>query len=149
VADLDDRLKASVAAEREASARSNQQAPSLAELSARFQQQLDSSRANDERIIEFLRQHQWSEAQIYTLMSPTRPSSSSAVPGVGSTSPMYAASGSRDAVDTPAADHGPLGRAFTPSKPGDGVCAFADNALVTVGNLPGDALTAIASTLLK
>ena len=41
VADLDDRLKASVAAEREASARSNQQATSLAELSARFQQQLD------------------------------------------------------------------------------------------------------------
>jgi hypothetical protein len=50
VADLDDRLKASVAAERKASARSNQQATSLVELSARFQQQLDSSRTNDERI---------------------------------------------------------------------------------------------------
>ena len=35
LADLDDRLKASVAAEREASARSNQEATSLAELSAR------------------------------------------------------------------------------------------------------------------
>jgi hypothetical protein len=33
---LDDRLKASVAAEREASARSNQQATSLVELTARF-----------------------------------------------------------------------------------------------------------------
>ena len=38
VADLDYRLKASVAAEREASARSNQLAVSFAELSARFQQ---------------------------------------------------------------------------------------------------------------
>ena len=37
VADLDDRLKASVAAERKASAHSNQQATSLAELSARLQ----------------------------------------------------------------------------------------------------------------
>ena len=58
VADLDDRLKASVAAEREASARSNQQATSLAELSARLQQQHDSSRANDERISQSLHQRQ-------------------------------------------------------------------------------------------
>ncbi len=56
VTDLEDRLKASVAAEREASARSNQQATSLAELSARLQQQRDSSRANDERISQSLRQ---------------------------------------------------------------------------------------------
>ena len=56
VADLDDRLKASVATERKASARSNQQATSLAELSARLQQQLDSSRANDERMSQSLRQ---------------------------------------------------------------------------------------------
>jgi len=48
--------------EREASARSNQQATSLAELTARFQQQLNSSRANDERISQ---QRQWTEAQIY------------------------------------------------------------------------------------
>jgi hypothetical protein len=41
VADLGDRLKASVAAERKASARSNQQATSLADLSARLQ--LDST----------------------------------------------------------------------------------------------------------
>ena len=40
VVDLDDRLRASVAAERKASACSNQQAMSLAELSARLQQQL-------------------------------------------------------------------------------------------------------------
>jgi Skp family chaperone for outer membrane proteins len=119
VADLDDRLKASVAAEREASARSNQQATSLAELSARSQQQLDSSRANDERNTESLRQRQWTESQIYTLLSPTYPSSSSATqggnasssftsrpalmsPGMGSTCLMYAASGNRGAFDTPA-----------------------------------------------
>ena len=45
--DLDDRLKASIAAEREASARSNQQAASLVESAARLQQQLASSRANE------------------------------------------------------------------------------------------------------
>jgi len=50
VADLDDRLKASVTAERKATVCSNQQATSLTELTARFQQQLDSSRANDELI---------------------------------------------------------------------------------------------------
>ena len=33
-----------------------------------------SSCASDERIIESLHQRQWMEAQIYTLMSPTRPS---------------------------------------------------------------------------
>jgi hypothetical protein len=65
VADLDDRLKASVAA-----------ATSLAELSARLQQQQDSSRANDERISQSLRQRQWTEAQIATLLSPSQPSSS-------------------------------------------------------------------------
>ncbi len=58
VTDLEDRLKASVAAEREASARSNQQATSLAELSARLQKQHDNSRANDERISQSLRQSQ-------------------------------------------------------------------------------------------
>ena len=55
----------------------NQQATSLAELSARLQQQLDSSRANDERISQSLRQRQWIEAQIVTLMLPSQPSSSS------------------------------------------------------------------------
>jgi len=54
-ADLGDRLKASVAAKHKASARSNQQATSLADLSARLQQQLDSSRANDERLSQSLR----------------------------------------------------------------------------------------------
>ena len=61
---------------------------------------------------------------------------------MGSTSPMNAASGNRGAVDTPAANQGPLGRTFTPSKPGDGLRAFVDNASVT-------ALTAVASTLLN
>jgi hypothetical protein len=64
VADLDDRLKASVAAERKASVHSNQQAMSLAELTVCLQQQLDSSRPNDERIIESLHQCQWTESQI-------------------------------------------------------------------------------------
>jgi len=50
VADLDDRLKASVTAEHKATVCSNQQATSLTELTARLQQQLDSSRANDELI---------------------------------------------------------------------------------------------------
>ncbi len=156
-------MKASVAAEREASARSDQQAMSLAELSARLQQQLDSSRANDERISQSLRQRQWTEAQIATLLFPSNPSSLSVAPGgnasssstirpalmspgMGSTSPMYAASG---AVDTPVANQGPLGRTFTPSKPGDGLRAFADNASVTVVNSSGDSLTAVASTLLN
>ena len=153
MADLDDRLKASVAAEREASTRSNQQATSLAELSARLQQHLDSSRANDESISQSLRQRQWTEAQIATLMFPSQPSSSSATPGgqriiivtsrpalmspgMGSTSPMYAASSNRGAVDTPAANQGP----------GDGLRAYAS---VTVVNPSGDALTAVASTLLN
>jgi len=52
---------------------------------------------------------------------------------------MYAASGNQ----------GPLGRTFTPSKPGDGLRVFADNASVTVVNPSGDALTAVASTLLN
>ena len=86
VADLDDRLKASVAAERKASARSNQQVTSLAELSASLQQQLDSSRANDERISQSVRQRQWTEAQIATLLFPSSPSSSSAVPGSNASS---------------------------------------------------------------
>jgi hypothetical protein len=38
-------------------------------------------------------------------------------------------------------------RSFTPSKPGDGSCAIATNASVTVVNLSGDALD--ASTLLN
>ncbi len=79
VADLGDRLKASVAAEREASTRSNQQASSLADLSARLQQQLDSSCANDERLSQSLRQRQWTEAQIASLLFLSSPLSSSAV----------------------------------------------------------------------
>ena len=141
VADLDDRFRASVAAEREASARSNQQAMSLAELSARLQQQLDSSRANDER------QRQWTEAQMATLLFPSSPSSSSAAPGsnasssstsrpalmspgMGSTSLMYAASGNR----VPSTLQ-PRTRAAWKD-----LHTFADN---------GDALTAVASTLLN
>ena len=97
VVDLDDRLRASIAAEREASARFNQQAMSLAELSARLQQQLESSRANDERISQSLRQRQWTEAQIATLLLPSSPSSSSAAPG----SNVSSSSTSRPALMSP------------------------------------------------
>ena len=51
--------------------------------SSSLQQQLDSSRANDERIGQSLRQRQWTEAQIATLLFPSSPSSSSAVDGHG------------------------------------------------------------------
>ena len=74
-------LKASIPAERKASARSNQQAASLVEWAARLQQQLASSRANYERIRESLRQRRWTEVQIHSLMSPTSSSSSSTVTG--------------------------------------------------------------------
>ena len=124
--------------------------------SALFQQQLNSSRANDERISQSLRQRQWTEAQIYTLMYPFRPTSSSAAPGV------------IIIVDEPSDPHvvcnvcriwrqrsrwhhsrGSLARSFTPSKPGHGLRAFADNASVIVVNPSGDALTVVASTLLN
>jgi hypothetical protein len=76
---------------------------------------------------------------------PSSPSSSSSTshpalmsPDVGSTSPMYAASGDRGVDNTPAANRGSLVRSFTPS-----------NASVTVVNPSGDALTTVASTLLN
>ena len=84
--DLDDRMWESVAAEREASVRSKQQSTSLADLSARLQQQLDSSRANDERLSQSLRQRQWTESQIASLLFPPSPSSLSAVPGSNASS---------------------------------------------------------------
>ena len=101
VANLDNRLKASVAAEREASARFNQQATSLVDLSVRLEQQLDSSRANDERISQSLRQRQWTEAQTATLLFPIQSLMS---PSVGSTS----SSGDRGAGGIPAANRGSL-----------------------------------------
>ena len=136
-ADLDDRLKAFIAVECEASARSNQQAASLVESAARLQQQLASSRANDERIRESLRQCRWTEAQIHSLMSPTSSSSSSAVPegnassspssrmaplspGDVNTSAMYAGYYDNGAGGSPVANRGSSVRTFTPSKPGDG-----------------------------
>ena len=57
VADLDDRLKTGVAAEREASARSNQQATSLVESAARLQQQLASSRVGMPKLPESAPRH--------------------------------------------------------------------------------------------
>ena len=47
-----------------------------------------------------------------SFMSPPAPMS----PGMGSTSHIWYPSGNRGAVDTPAANQGPLGRTFTPSK---------------------------------
>ena len=64
---------------------------------------------------------------------------------MGNTSPMYAASGIRGAVDTPSANQGPLGRTFTPFKPGDDLRAST----ITVINPSGNALTTVASTLLN
>ena len=147
-ADLDDRLKASVAAERKASALSNQKETSLVELAARLQQQLASSRENDYRIRESLRQCRWTEAQIHSLMFPSSPSSSSAVPGGnasssfssrpaamspgdGNTSAMYAGSYDNSAGGSLIASRGSSVRPFTPSEPGNGLRAFADNASVT------------------
>ena len=49
----------------------------------------------------------------------------------------------------PVANRGSAVRSFTPSKPGYGLRAFADNALVTVESPAGNALTAVASTLLN
>ena len=79
--DLDDRLKASIASEREALARSSQQATSFASTEARYQQQLASLKAHDVRIRETLRSLRWPEANIHTLMSPSSALSSSAAPG--------------------------------------------------------------------
>jgi hypothetical protein len=89
---LEEQLRASIASERKAEARSTQQATSFAESfeqqlttfaasSARFEQQLTSNRSNDERIRQCLRSRHWTEAEIHTLMSPSSPSSSSAAPG--------------------------------------------------------------------
>ena len=78
--DLEERLRVSIASEREAEARSTQQATSFAESRARFEQQLASNRTNDERIRQCLRSRHWTDAEIHTLMSPSSPSSSSAAP---------------------------------------------------------------------
>jgi len=48
------------------------------------------------------------------------------------------------ATKTPSAPQPSLAMSFTPSKPGNGLCAFADNASVTVVNPASDALTAAA-----
>ena len=60
--DLDDRLKASIASEREVSARSAQQATSFAATEACFQQQLASLQAHDVRIRGTLSSLRWPEA---------------------------------------------------------------------------------------
>ena len=71
------------------------------------------------------------------------------VSGHGQYLPHVCRSGNRCAVDTPAANQWPLGRTFTPSKPGDGLRALADNASVTVVNPSGDTLTAVASKAVR
>ena len=111
VLDLEERLRVSIASEREAEARSTQQTASFAESrarfeqqltafaasSARFEQQLTSNRTNDERIRQCLRSCHWTDAEIHTLMSPPTPSSSSAAPGGNASS----SSSSRPAPMTP------------------------------------------------
>ena len=136
---LEERLRISIASEREAEARSTQQATSFAESkarfeqqlttfaasSARFEQQLTSNRANDERIRQCLRSRHWTEAEIHTLMSPSIPSSSSAVRSsspnchpVPMTPSMYALSHGGSATRGPTGNT--ASKLFIPSKPGDG-----------------------------
>ena len=137
-------------------------------MSSKYQEALAAAASNAERarLAEWdagLLRGQIGLAQQDLTIALDSPSSSSAVPGgnasssrpalmspcMGSTSPVYAASGDRGAGGTPAANRGSPVRTFTSSKPGDGLRAFADNASVTVVNPSGDALTTVASTLLK
>jgi len=67
-------------------ARFEQQPTTFAASSARFEQQWTSNRINDERISQRLRLRQLTEAEIYTLMSPSSPSSSVAPGGSASSS---------------------------------------------------------------
>ena len=62
---------------------------------------------------------------------------------------MYAGSYDNGAGGSPVANRGSPAKAFTPSKPGDGLRAFADNASVMVEPPAGTALNAVASTLLN
>ncbi len=52
----------------------------FAASAARFEQQQTSNRANNERITQYQRSRQWTEAEIHTLMFPSSPSSSSTAP---------------------------------------------------------------------
>ena len=67
-------------------ARFEQQPTTFAASSARCEQQWTSNRINDERISQCLRLRQLTEAEIYTLMSPSSPSSSTAPGGSASSS---------------------------------------------------------------
>jgi hypothetical protein len=182
--DLEERLRVSIASEREAEARSTQQATSFAESRARFEQQLAtcaassarleqqlaSNRTNDERIRQCLRSRHWTDAEIHTLMSPSSPSSSSAAPGgnasssssnrpapmtpgSGDISSMYALSHVGGAGDSSSATRGPMGntasKSFTPSKPGDGLRAFAVEASATTQLPANDTLQAVHGALLS
>ena len=71
--DLEERLWVSIASERKAEALSTQLI-AFAAFSARFEQQLTSKRANDERIRQCLRSHHWTDAEIHTLASTQPPS---------------------------------------------------------------------------
>jgi hypothetical protein len=67
-------------------ARFEQQPTTFAASSARCEQQWTSNRINNERISQCLRLRQLTEAEIYTLMSPSSPSSSTAPGGSASSS---------------------------------------------------------------
>ena len=58
-------MKASITSEREALARSSQQAMSFASTEARYQQQLASLKAHDVRIRETLRSLRWPKAHMH------------------------------------------------------------------------------------
>jgi len=58
----------------------DQQLITFAASAARFEQQQTSNRANNERITQYLRSRQWTEAEIHPLMFPSSPSSSSTAP---------------------------------------------------------------------
>ena len=88
VLDLEKRLRISIAVEREAEARSTKQSTSFAEFSTRFEQQQTSNRFNEERMMQCLHLHHWTEAEIHKLMSQ-------AVIIVGCTGGQHAASRQR------------------------------------------------------
>ena len=70
-------------------------------------------------------------------------------PDDGNTSALYAGSYDNGDSGSPDTNRGSSVRPFTPSKPGDGLRAFAGDASVMMESPAGNALTAVASTLLN
>ncbi len=108
----------------------------------RLQQQLDSSRANDESISQPASVDRGADRDS---AFPVQTFFIVGCAGGQCIIIVHEPSGPHVSVDTPAATRGSLVRSFTPSKPGDGLRVFANNASVTVVNLSSDALTTVAS----